>query len=103
MGSKGGPAQKAFRAKVVGWIEKYTIHYYVVVALLSLAMIPASIWVFPSTTMFLTIVVLFTGFLSAMGDLSSILIDLHQNDEIDSAQDDIRDLSDDGKLNDSHP
>lgn len=95
MGSKGSRKQKRFRATVVGLIEKYTIHYYVAVAVLALAMIPLSIWVFPSTTLFLTVIVLFIGFLSAMGDLSSILIDLHQNDEIDSLQDDVGDLQED--------
>lgn len=99
--TRGTKAQKAFRAKIVGFLERYTIHYYAVVALLSLAMIPLALWVFPSTTLLLTVIVLFTGFLSALGDFSAMLIDLHQNDEIDALQDDVDDISDDGLDNDS--
>ena len=102
MGSRGSREQKAFRAKLVGLLEKYTIHYYAIVALFTLAMIPLAIWVFPSTTLLLTVIILTTGFLSALGDFSSILIDLHQNDEIDSLQSDVADVADDGKINDSN-
>lgn len=101
MGSKGSRTQKAFRKKIVDFLERYTIHFYGTVAILSLAMIPLAIWVFPSTTLLLTIIVLFNGALAALGDFASLLTDLHQNDELDAAQDDIEDLADDAKLNDS--
>lgn len=93
--TQGDRTQKAFRAGIVGFLEKYTIHFYIAVALLSLAMIPLAIWVFPSTTLLLTVIILFTGFINAVGSLSSTLVDLHQNDEID-------DLNDDGVDNSSN-
>jgi hypothetical protein len=92
--AEGDRTQKRFREKLVGLLERYTIHFYVLTTVLYFCMIPASIWVFPSTTLMLTILVLVSGFISSVGALASVLVDLHQNDEIDAAQDDIKDLQD---------
>ena len=92
--AKGDRTQKRFRAKLVGLLERYTIHFYVATTFLYFLMIPAVLWVFPSTTLMITILVLVSGFVSSLGALASVLIDLHQNDEIDAAQDDIKGLQD---------
>lgn len=100
--AEGDRTQKRFREKLVGLLERYTIHFYVITTTLYFLMIPAALWVFPSTTLMLTILVLVSGFISSLGALASVLIDLHQNDEIDRVQDDVGDLNDDGIINDSN-
>ncbi len=93
--SEGSPQQEKFRAAVVGWLERNTINFYVITAVLYALMIPASLWVFPSTTLLVTIIVLFSGLISSLGALAGILIDLKQNDDIDDLQDDVDDIQDD--------
>lgn len=99
--AEGSKTQKKFRTRVVEFLEKYTIHWYAITAILYFTMIPLSIWVFPNTTLFVTIIVLFSGFTASVASLASTLIDLKQNDEIDDLQDDVADLDDDGVNNDS--
>lgn len=93
--AEGDRTQKRFRARLVGLLERYTIHFYVITTVLYALMIPAALWVFPSTTLLLTVLVLVSGFIASVGSLASVLVDLHQNDEIDQAQEDIQDLSND--------
>ncbi len=92
--SEGSPRQEKFRAAIVGWLERNTINFYVLTAILYALMIPASLWVFPSTTLLVTIIVLFSGLISSLGALAGILIDLKQNDDIDDLQDDVDDIQD---------
>lgn len=99
--AEGSKTQKQFRQKVVAFLERYTIHWYVATAILYAAMIPLTIWVFPSTTLLVTVVVLFSGFTASVASLASTLVDMKQSDEIDDLQDDVQDVADDGKLNDS--
>ncbi len=101
MKTRGSVTQRKFRESLVGFLERYTIHFYVIATILYLLMIPLSIWVFPSTTMLLTVIVLFSGFVSSVASLASTLIDLKQNDDIDELSEDIDDLEDDGLDNDS--
>lgn len=89
----GGPEQRHFRATVVRFIERYTIHFYVATAVLYALMIPASLWVFPSTTLLITVIVLFSGLVSSIAALASVLVDMHQSDKIDDLSDDVDDLS----------
>lgn len=99
--SKGGSSQHKFRETATEFLERYTIHFYVVTAILYGMMIPLSILVFPSTTMLVTIIVLFSGFTTSVASLASVLVDMHQNDKIDNLQDDVDDLDDDGVNNNS--
>lgn len=90
--AEGSRVQKAFRQRVVSFLERYTVHWYVITACLYAAMIPLSVWVFPSTTLLVTIVVLFSGFTASVASLASTLVDMKQSDEIDDLQDSFDDM-----------
>lgn len=75
-------------------LKRYVLWWYAVTVVLYAAMIPLTVLVFPATTLLLTVVVLFGGFTSSVASLASVLVDAKQDD-------DIEDLADDGKLNDS--
>lgn len=67
---------RRFRRHAVKWLRKHTIAFYAWCAGLYAALIPLSIWAFPSTTLSLSIIVLGTGLLSSLGSLASVLTDL---------------------------
>ena len=85
-------AHVTFRRKVTQVLKRYTIHFYVATAVLYGLMIPASILVFPSTTLLVTIIVLFSGLTTSVASLASVLVDMDQSDMIDDLQDDVDEL-----------
>lgn len=62
------------RALLVRYITRYSIHFSVITVLMYIGMIPLTIWVFPATTLLLTIFVLLTGFTAALASLADILV-----------------------------
>jgi fatty acid desaturase len=78
---------KRVRKVLVKYIKRYTLHWYAVTALLYFAAIPFTIWVFPATTLILTVVVLVGGFTAALASFADALMAQEQDDrmkEIDS-------------------
>jgi hypothetical protein len=69
-----------WRRPLVRFLQKYAVWWYVVTALLYAMMIPLTVWVFPSTTLLVTIVVLFSGFTASMASLASVLSDAEGDD-----------------------
>jgi hypothetical protein len=72
-------------------IKKLTIPWYAVTTLLYMAAIPMTIWVFPSTTLILSIFVLFGGFTASMASLASALITAEQDKSMASLEDQVSD------------
>jgi hypothetical protein len=62
--------------------------YWLTTALYAAA-IPAAIWVFPSTTLLLTIFVLFGGFTASVASLASALISADQEKSLASVEDQV--------------
>jgi fatty acid desaturase len=78
---------KRVRKVLVKYIKRYTLHWYAVTALLYFAASPFTIWVFPATTLILTVVVLVGGFTAALASFADALMAQEQDDrmkEIDS-------------------
>ena len=59
-------------------VTKYLVHWYLVTTVLYAASIPFTIWVFPATTLILTVVVLFSGFTASVASLASVLVDVDE-------------------------
>lgn len=74
--------KRAFRKKLVNFIEKYELWFYGITVFLNLISIPIFIWVFPDTSLATLIVVLFTGVTSSIGALATTLLTADQNKEI---------------------
>jgi hypothetical protein len=66
-------------SRLVRIVKKSMVPWSLVTSLLYFAAIPAAIWVFPSTTLLLTVFVLFGGFTSSMAGLASALISAEQD------------------------
>ncbi len=73
--------KKAFRKKLVNFVEKYELWFYASTVILYLIGIPLSIAVFPDTTMVTFVVVSFTGFTASIGTLATALLTADQNKE----------------------
>lgn len=69
-----------WRRPLVRFLQKYAVWWYIVTAFLYAMMIPLTVWVFPSTTLLVTIVVLFSGFTASMASLASVLSDAEGDD-----------------------
>jgi len=75
------------RKSIVGFVKKYVVLWYSITALLYFLMIPLTIWVFPSTTLLLTIVVLFGSFTAAVASLATVLVDQEKDEEMKELND----------------
>lgn len=73
---------KKTRRLLVKYIKKYTLHWYALTALLYFAAIPFTIWVFPATTLILTVVVLVGGFTAALASFADALMAQEQDDQM---------------------
>jgi hypothetical protein len=73
------------------FIQRWTLPFYVSTALLYLVLIPMTLLVFPSTTLILTLIILITGALSAMGTLGDALVAHEQNKTLESIDEDVSD------------
>lgn len=60
-------------------IKKTMVPWYAVTTVLYFAAIPLTIWIFPATTLLLTVFVLFGGFTASMASLASALISADQD------------------------
>lgn len=67
------------RGPLVRFLQKYSVWWYGITVLLYGLMIPLTVWVFPATTLLLTIVVLFGGFTSSVAALASVLSDAEES------------------------
>jgi hypothetical protein len=74
---------------LVRFIKKWTVPWYTITMLLYAAAIPMTIWVFPSTTLILSIFVLFGGFTASMASLASALISAEQDKAMASVEDEV--------------
>jgi len=70
----------SFRRPIVRFLQKYAVWWYGVTAVLYFLMIPLTMYVFPATTLLLTVIVLFGGFTSSMASLASVLSDAEEAD-----------------------
>ena len=73
------PKEHKIRKKITHVIKKYTLWWYLVTAVLYFLAIPFTVFVFPATTLILTVIVLFGGFTSSFAALASILVDQEEN------------------------
>ena len=78
-------------SKLVAFIKKYTIAWYVVTVLLYIVLIPVTIIVFPATTLTLSIFVLFAGFTAALSSLASAIVQAEQDKAIAAVDDEVSD------------
>lgn len=74
--------KRAFRKKLVDFVEKYELWFYSITVFLNIISIPIFIWVFPDTSLATLIVVLFTGFTSSVATLATALLTADQNKEL---------------------
>lgn len=74
------PRGRRGNSLLVRFIKKTMVPWYLLTTLLYFAAIPMTIFVFPSTTLLLTIFVLFGGFTSSMASLASALVSAEQDD-----------------------
>lgn len=72
-------------------IKKMMVPWYAVTTLLYFAAIPMTVWVFPSTTLILSIFVLFGGFTSSMAALASALVSAEQDRAMASVEEAVED------------
>lgn len=72
--------KRKHRKRVAKFIKKYTVLWSVVTVIFYALAIPATIWVFPSTTLLLTIFVLFGGFTASVAALGSAIVTAEEDD-----------------------
>lgn len=75
---------RGWRKPLVRFLQRYAVWWYVVTAVLYFLMIPLTIWIFPATTLLVTIVVLFSGFTASMASLASVLSDAEESNAPES-------------------
>jgi hypothetical protein len=80
------PKPLARNSLLVRIIKKTMVPWYLVTTLLYMAAIPMTIFVFPSTTLLLTIFVLFGGFTASMASLASALVSAEQEENLEAEQ-----------------
>jgi hypothetical protein len=73
-------SQRRFRRLVVRVLKRYTIHFSVAYVLIALAAVPLSLWVFPSTTLMLTVIVVVGNVLAAIASLGSLVVGIEDAD-----------------------
>jgi uncharacterized membrane protein YdjX (TVP38/TMEM64 family) len=67
---------------LVRFIKKTMVPWYLVTTILYFLAIPLTIWVFPATTLILSVFVLFGGFTASMASLASALVTAEQDEQI---------------------
>ena len=80
-------SNNGFKVKIVDFIEKYEVAFYVGGLLLTVFSIPLSLAYFPDDTMATFIMVALTGVVNSLGTLATALIsqqDREEKDEVDS-------------------
>lgn len=83
-------SRSSLRVRLARLFTRYLIHWYALTTLSYAAMIPLTIYVFPATTLLLTIVVLFGSFTASVASLASVLVDTAPQEEVrDAASDDV--------------
>jgi hypothetical protein len=70
-------------------LKRLTVPWYGLTVFLYAISIPLTIWVFPSTTLLLTIFVLFGGFTASVASLASALISADQEKSLASVEDQV--------------
>lgn len=68
------------RRAIGRFVKKYTLAWYAVTTALYLAAIPITVFVFPATTLLLTVFVLVGGFTSSMAAFASAIVAQEQDD-----------------------
>ena len=69
---------RRFRLAIRRWLRRNTIPFAVCSALLYIALIPASLFLFPNQNLVTTCLVLLNGFTSSVASLGSLLVDLDE-------------------------
>jgi hypothetical protein len=70
-------------------LKRWAVPWYCLTVAAYAACIPLTIWVFPSTTLLLTIFVLFGGFTASVASLASALISADQEKSLASVEDQV--------------
>lgn len=78
----GMATKRQIRKKLVHFFKKYTLWWYLITTVLYFLAIPFTIFVFPATTLILTVIVLFGGFTSSVAAMASILTDQEQDEKL---------------------
>lgn len=73
------------------FIQRATLPFYIGVAVLYLVLIPLTLLVFPATTLMVTLLILLSGFLGALGTLGDALVSHEQNRTLASIDDEVSD------------
>lgn len=73
------------------FIKAATLPFYIGQAILYLLLIPATLYVFPATTKLLTLFVLGSGLLGALGTLGDAIITHEQNKTLDKVDEEVSD------------
>jgi len=74
---------------MANWIRRLTLPFYLGTALLYVVLIPLTMFAFPNTTLTLTMIILITGFLAALGTLGDALVAHEQNKSLESIDDEV--------------
>jgi hypothetical protein len=61
------------RKRLKRFIKRYALHWFVITVIGYLLMIPLTIWLFPATTLSLSIYILLLGFTSSVASLADVL------------------------------
>lgn len=69
---------RRFRRAIVRWLRRNTIGFAAGTAIMYLALIPASLLLFPNTNLVTTCLVLLTGLTSSVASLGALLVDLDE-------------------------
>jgi hypothetical protein len=74
---------------LVKFLKRWAVPWYLLTVVLYAACIPATIFVFPSTTLLLTVFVLFGGFTASVASLASALISADQDKALASVENEV--------------
>lgn len=74
---------------LVKFLKRWTVPWYGLTVLLYALAIPFTIFVFPSTTLILTVIVLFSGFTASVASLASALISADQDKALASVENEV--------------
>lgn len=72
---------------LVRFLKRWTVPWYLLTVVLYAVAIPLTIWVFPSTTLLLTIFVLFGGFTASVASLASALLSADSEEPVTDGSD----------------
>lgn len=65
---------RRLRRVLVRWIKRWRMEYAVITVLLYVAALPATVVVFPSNSLWMALLVLFTGFTASLATLADMLV-----------------------------